>query len=75
MVTAVYNRNGYRVNSDGVEIYAAGNHRNDSQTWIEPGGPFALPLVTIRKFARQTGKEIAAERGEYFHGIERIEED
>ena len=74
MVTAVYNCNGYSISRDGVEIYAAGNHRLDSHTWVEPGTPFALPLETIRKFAWETGTELAAERGECFYNIERIEE-
>ena len=75
MIRAFYNRQGYLVESDGAEIYSAGNSARDSQEWLTPGDPDALSLRTLRSYAIQTGKEFAEERVEKFGGVERIDEE
>lgn len=66
---------GYRVHDDGydvtvydsesheVEFYSAGNHARDSQVCVPKDNPERLPKQTLRKFARQTSEEMAAEFG------------
>lgn len=65
---------GYRVHDSGydvtvydsesreVETYSAGNHARDSQVYVERGHPERLSIATLRKFARQTAQDMAAER-------------
>jgi predicted RNA-binding protein YlxR (DUF448 family) len=66
---------GFTVNPDGysvrvydpesreVETYDAGNHRGDSQVWLDPDDPDALDAETLKRFARQTAEEMAGEYG------------
>jgi hypothetical protein len=66
---------GYRVHDSGydvtvydsesreVETYSAGNHARDSQVYVEKGNPERLPKQTLRRFAKQTAEEMAAEYG------------
>ena len=68
-----YNRNGYDVWVGGRLVYAAGNHVQDS-TQYATCEPDRLPLKAIRKFCIQTAREIAAERGGRFAGVERVTE-
>jgi hypothetical protein len=53
----------YDSESQEVERYGAGNHARDSQVYVEKGDPERLPKQTLRKFARQTAEEMAAEFG------------
>jgi hypothetical protein len=46
-----------------VHEYAAGNCWNESQTVIDPKSPGAAMLSQIRRWARQTARDIAKERG------------
>jgi hypothetical protein len=50
-------------NGEIVHEYAAGNHQNESQIVIDPQSPNAVKLTQLKRWARQTAKEIAAERG------------
>ena len=50
---------------DGGEVfyeYTAGNHRGDSQTYVEPRSPNAVKLSQLRRWAKQTAGEIAQAR-------------
>jgi len=75
-----YNRDGYRIekvmpddHGNSRTLYEAGNNPLESSNSIvdRAGG---LPLRTIRRFCRQTGREIATERGAEFVGVEREED-
>ena len=46
-----------------IDQYEAGNHPLESQAYLDPGDPVAVPLRDLRKFARQTAFEMASERG------------
>ena len=46
-----------------IHEYAAGNCWNESQTVIAPKSPGAAKLSQIKRWAVQTAKEIAKERG------------
>jgi hypothetical protein len=46
-----------------VHEYATGNCWNESQTVIDPKSPGAAKLSQIKRWAVQTAKEIASERG------------
>ena len=81
VIRAEYNRNGYTVlsvlsvprRSDHViEIYTAGNHRQDSGQSASPGSPDALPLRTLRTYAIRTAREMAAESKQIFAGCQRV---
>ena len=74
LVHGEYGRNGYEVWIGSRVVYSAGNHVRDS---IQPAmcGEDRLPLHTIRKFCIKTTREIAAERGGRFAGVEQVEED
>lgn len=75
-VIAYYSRLGYRVcTRDGAELYRAGNHRGDSQASVPADSAAALPLRTLRKYARQTGLEMAKEIRGVFCGVEREDEE
>jgi hypothetical protein len=67
------NEDGYEVTVvDGCNVldhYTASNNPYDSQQACPPDES-PVPLRTLRKYARQTAKEVAAE-----HGISNIEED
>jgi hypothetical protein len=70
---ATYNKYGYSVRkNNGEEVYSAGNCRFDSSTsaTVNPESPEALSLDEIRKFAIQTGEEIAEELGFVFTGAD-----
>lgn len=53
----------YDPESNVVEEYNAGNHDGDSQAYVPRGDPSRLPKQTLRRFARQTAQEMAAEHG------------
>lgn len=61
MITGEYNKNGYQIFSDNEEIYSATNNPHASQGPVVSDG---VPLVTLRKWCRQTAKEFAKERHE-----------
>ena len=68
-----YNRDGYRIDEvDGRTLYEGGNNPLESSSVIDRAD--GLPLRTIRRFCRQTGREIAEERGAEFVGVEREED-
>jgi len=61
-------RCGYSVQviHDGGEIvheYSAGNCEQESQTFIDPSSPNAVGLRQLKRWAKQTAREIAEERG------------
>lgn len=74
MIFGYYDHFGYRVESNGNEIYKAGNYSCESTTIVDRNSSSALSLAIIKKYCRQTANELAEERDEYFSGIERIEE-
>jgi hypothetical protein len=43
--------------------YTAGNHCCESQAVVDPRSPQAVKLPQIKRWAKQTAKEIAKERG------------
>ncbi len=60
IITAKYNRTGYAIMTNGVEVYRAGNNPLES-SWdgiIELG---RLPLETICRYCSQTASDIAEE--------------
>ena len=51
---------------DGGEIvheYTAGNHQRESQTFVDRRSPQAVRLSQLKRWAKQTAREIAKERG------------
>ena len=68
-----YSRNGYEIWRGGRLVYWAGNHVQDSG---QPAlrGEDRLPLITLRRFCIRTAREIAAEQGGRFAGVERVME-
>jgi hypothetical protein len=46
-----------------VHEYTAGNCWNESQTVIDPKSPGAAKLSQIKRWAKQTARDIAKERG------------
>lgn len=74
MIIGYYDHQGYRIESNGRELYTTGNHPLESATILDADDPIALPLKTIRKYCRKSAKEISTERNEPFIGIERMEE-
>ena len=70
-VTGTFSHDGYEVFLDAEQVYAAGNNPHDSAAPAEPG--HELPLSRIADFCERTAREIAAETGAVFGGIE--EED
>lgn len=73
-LTGLYNRNGYVIVDDATEqaLYYAGNNPWESSSWVPL--KYALPLRTIRKFCKQTGKEMAQEMNAIFTGAFRGDE-
>lgn len=69
-INGYYSRNGYRIELNGRPIYTAGNHANNSQAYVSPSNPAALPLDMIGKFCYETAEDMASERGATFSGIE-----
>ena len=67
-VTGRFSCSGYEVLLDGQPVYAAGNNPHDSAAPAEPG--HELPLSEIAEFCERTAREIAAETGAVFGGIE-----
>jgi hypothetical protein len=74
MIIGYYNHYGYRIESNGQELYCGGNNPLESTAVNDPLDPAALPLTIIRKYCRHTAREMAEERQEPFGGIEREEE-
>jgi len=51
---------------DGGEIvyeYTAGNHKRESQTFVDPRSPNTVSLSQLRRWAKQTADQLAGERG------------
>jgi hypothetical protein len=63
------NAQGYVVQTiqDGrvVDEYHAGNAVKESTTYVKPRSRYAVTLRQLRKWAKQTAGEIAAELGEH----------
>jgi len=76
VIVGDYNRWGYSIfeADTGREIYTSGNSQYDSGASLDPGTPGALPLRTIRSHCIGTAREIAAECGGVYGGVERGEE-
>ena len=74
MIVGYYNRLGYRIESNGRELYCAGNHPLDSSVILDADDPGALLLATIKKYCRQTAKELSAERKEPIIGVKLLKE-
>jgi hypothetical protein len=74
VVSGEYSRYGYDVWVDHRIIYAALNHRRDSQqsAMCEQD---RLSLRELRRFCLHTTREIAEERGGIFAGVERVAEN
>jgi len=73
LVHGEYSGNGYAVWIGRRMVYAAGNHVLDS-TQPATSKKDCLQLKTIRQFCQRTAKEIAAENGGRFVGVERMTE-
>lgn len=52
---------GYKIFEGDELVYQAGNHKLDSQQYVQPGSVNALSLNTLKKYARQTMFEIEEE--------------
>jgi hypothetical protein len=74
-ITGFYDRTGYTVCVDMVNVYSAGNLAADSAVIVAPWTSYALPLRTIRRYCLRVAKEIAREKRGIFTGIERQEEE
>jgi len=72
MLTAHYDRHGYWIESEGLEIYRAGNHPLDSAAYTSEGG---LSLTVLRAYAEQTALELSDERREPYVGVEFMEDE
>jgi hypothetical protein len=70
-VTGTFSNYGYDIFLDGQPVYAAGNSAQDSAALADPG--YELALAQVAGFCEQSAREIAAEVGAVFGGIE--EED
>ena len=58
-----YEVNVYDANGQPIDHYSAGNHALDSQGQVERGDPARLTKTTLRRFAKQTALEMAADYG------------
>jgi len=67
-VTGAYSAAGYEVLLDGRPVYAAGSNPHDSALPAAPGR--GLPVATIAAYCERTCRDIAAERGAAFGGVE-----
>lgn len=69
-LTGIYSPDGYTIESDdGQELYQAGNHRQDSTSFADPGSCDALPLAMIRKICERTLAEMCRERRAVYGGV------
>jgi hypothetical protein len=74
MAFGIYHRYGYEIYLDGADTngdgpcYTGGNAPWESTT-VVPAAE-GLPLATIALYCESTGKEIAQEQGEQWHGCE-----
>jgi hypothetical protein len=73
VVRGEYSRDGYEIWRGDRLVYWAGNHAHDSS---QPAlcREDQLPLARIRQFCIRTAREIAAEQGGRFVGVERVTE-
>ncbi len=60
---------------DAIELYSAGNCKDESSGTVDPASADALPIDTIKQFAEQTGKEMAKDYGVEWNGAEEIPEE
>lgn len=65
----------YDDESNIVHEYNAGNSRFDSAAYVPRGDAARLPVSTLRKYAKQTAQEIAAEYGVNLAMIQEEEND
>lgn len=65
----------YDSESNQIDQYDAGNHRNDSAAYVERGNSARLPKGTLRHYARQTAQEMAAELGIALSMVHQEEEE
>lgn len=66
-----YNRNGYAIECvDGVTVYSAGNHRQDSTFYADPGTPECLTLKEIKLCCRASLDALCSELNATNGGIE-----
>lgn len=80
IIIGYFNEYGYKIeiakpNNNFETVYAAGNNKFDSGLSQTVDPIHGLDLATIKKFCKQTGEEIAQERGLKFGGIEKIEDE
>lgn len=68
-LTGIYSPDGYTIECDGQELYQAGNHKQDSASFAEPGGCDALSLAMIRKICERTLAEMCQERRAVYGGV------
>jgi hypothetical protein len=61
------------VNTDGKDIYTAGNSPFESQTYVSADE--GVGLRTMRKYCIQTSKELAKENKAQYIGVEREDLD
>lgn len=61
------------VNTDGKDIYTAGNSPFDSQGYVSARN--GVGLQTMRKYCIQTSKELARENNAQYIGVEREDLD
>lgn len=75
-IVGEYSREGYRVvnAATGNTFFAEGNIPGGGQRVIDPYHRCALPIHTIRTKCTAKTKQIAAECGAVFGGVERLED-
>lgn len=73
MISGEYNKLTYKIFSDGIEIYTAGNVEGDSQAYT--GADDGVGLVAMRCYCWSTAREMAAERSEELGTIRRISDE
>ena len=71
VIRGYYCEEGYLVYIGIRLLYQAGNHRQDSTDYAEPGSKEALPLRTLRNFCIKTARELAVEHKAKFGGVTR----
>lgn len=64
MLTGTVTKHGYTIsNADGEVLYEAGNSHYDSQAYLSPDDPDAVPISKLCAYCTLTGMEMAKELG------------